>query len=172
MHDRYDQGTNDSTKPVTGVKTGAGLVMLDTGSYTVKQHIRCHAGIRSHSMMNRIPAASRKFLRCYKTLQFGTLRHAVSITDLHCSLTIAINRNEQRAMQDEENSPSTCHTLWTYYIYAVRHRSNIRKPGLCFSVHLHNCSNSTQGNVQPEIVIDSSAPGSRNGELPQRHQGK
>lgn len=33
---------------VTGVKTDAGLVMIDTGSYTVNQHMRCHAGIRSH----------------------------------------------------------------------------------------------------------------------------
>ena len=33
---------------VTGVKTDAGLVMIDTGSYTANQHMRCHAGIRSH----------------------------------------------------------------------------------------------------------------------------
>lgn len=33
---------------VTGVKTDAGLVMIDTGSFTPAQHMRCFNGIREH----------------------------------------------------------------------------------------------------------------------------
>lgn len=33
---------------VTGVKTDQGLVMIDTGSYTPNQHMRCFNGIRAH----------------------------------------------------------------------------------------------------------------------------
>lgn len=34
---------------VTGIRTDAGLVMVDTGSYTVNQHMRCFKGIRAHT---------------------------------------------------------------------------------------------------------------------------
>ncbi len=33
---------------VTGIRTSAGLVLVDTGSYSAPQHMRCYQGIRKH----------------------------------------------------------------------------------------------------------------------------